>query len=263
MAAPALFVGHGSPMNVLRDNAWTRAWSEVGSAISPRAVLCVSAHWYGPGIRITAMAEPRTIHDFGGFPEELYRIRYPAPGAPELAGRVRELLARTPVEADDEWGLDHGAWSVLWHMFPQANVPVAQLSLDSRLTPAQHCELARRLAPLRAEGVLVLGSGNLVHNLREYDWSGRAGRPAEWAARFEARILPLIEAVDVATLGDYASPGADARRAVPTPEHFLPLLYVLALAGTGDRVSFPACGFDGGTISMLSVRVGQGPVRTG
>lgn len=256
MAAPALFIGHGSPLNVLRDNEWTRAWAEIGAGVSPRAVLCVSAHWYGPGVRVTVMDAPRTIHDFGGFPEELYRVHYAAPGAPGLAKRVGELLAPTPVEPDDEWGLDHGAWSVLWHMFPQQQVPVAQLSLDSRLPPARHCELARRLAPLRAEGILVLGSGNLVHNLREYDWSGRTARPADWARRFEARVRPLIEAGELATLADYASLGADARRSIPTPEHFLPLLYVLALKGAEDPVSFPTGGFEGGSISMLSVRVG-------
>lgn len=165
---PAVFLGHGSPMNALNQNAWTRAWAGLGSSLPrPRAVLAVSAHWYLPALAVTAMAEPRTIHDFGGFPRALYEIRYPAPGDAALAARVQQLLAPLPVIADHAWGLDHGTWSVLRHMYPQADVPVVQLSIDARQPPRFHHELGARLRTLRAEGILILGSGNVVHNLQK------------------------------------------------------------------------------------------------
>jgi 4,5-DOPA dioxygenase extradiol len=168
---PAIFFGHGNPMNALQQNDWTQAWAAIGQSIPrPRAVLCVSAHWYLPATLVTAMAEPRTIHDFGGFPRELYQVQYRAPGSAELAQRVQELLAPLPVELDHSWGLDHGTWSILRHVYPAADVPVVQLSIDEAQSPPFHFELGTRLAPLRDEQVLIVGSGNLVHNLHTYAW---------------------------------------------------------------------------------------------
>lgn len=252
---PALFVGHGSPMNALQRNRYTEAWRRLGASVPPpRAVLCVSAHWYGRGTRVTAMAKPRTIHDFGGFPRELYEVQYPAPGDPALAGEIRELLAPLEVELDGSWGLDHGAWSVLVHLFPAADVPVVQLSLDGTQPAAFHYELGGRLAPLRDRGVLVVGSGNVVHNLQVY--GRRPGvEPFDWAVRFEAEVRRLLDAGEHRPLIAYQTLGADARLAVPTPEHYLPLLYVIGPAG-GEPVSYPADGIEGGSISMLSVRIG-------
>lgn len=257
MSLPAIFLGHGNPMNALAENAYTRGWRAFGAGIErPSAVLCISAHWYVPGTRVTAMDRPRTIHDFGGFPRELYEVRYAAPGSPALAERVRAMLAPTTVGWDEDWGLDHGAWSVLVHVFPDAGVPVVQLSIDETQPPAFHYELGRRLAPLRNEGVLVVGSGNLVHNLEAYGWGRRAVEPFPWALRFEARARDLMSAGDDAALVEYEALGDDAVLSVPTPEHYLPLLYVLGMRRQGERVSFPVEGVDGGSISMLSVRVG-------
>jgi 4,5-DOPA dioxygenase extradiol len=257
---PALFLGHGNPMNAIRDTPYARAWRALGARLPrPRAVLAVSAHWYVQGSAVTVSAAPRTIHDFGGFPDELYRVQYPAPGDPALARRVRDLLAPVKVTLDDAWGLDHGAWSVLRHLYPEADVPVVQLSIDAAQPPAFHYALGRALAPLRAEGVLIVGSGNLVHNLRRYDWSGqKAGQgaqPQDWAARFEQQAKALIVAGDHAPLIDYRGLGADALLAIPTPEHYLPLLYVLGSQGPADAVGFPVEGIEGGTVSMLAVEL--------
>lgn len=254
---PALFFGHGNPMNALLDNAYTRAWRAIGTSLPrPKAVLAVSAHWYLPSTLVTAMTTPRTIHDFGGFPKALSEVRYPAPGAPELAQRVQSLLAPTRVEGDDAWGLDHGTWSVLCHVFPDADVPVVQLSIDETQPPQFHYELGRRLAPLRDEGVLVIGSGNLVHNLHAYAWGRHPAEPFDWAVRFEQQARRLILAREYAPLVDYESLGEDAILSVPTPDHYLPLLYVLGLAGPGDPVTFPVDGIDGGSVSMLTVQIG-------
>jgi 4,5-DOPA dioxygenase extradiol len=254
---PAVFFGHGNPLNALARNAWTEGWASVGAALPrPKAVVCVSAHWYLPATLVTAQPLPRTIHDFGGFPRELYEVQYPAPGSPELARRVQELLAPTSVGLDERWGLDHGAWSVLCHVFPEADVPVVQLSIDETRAAAFHYELAKRLAPLRDEGVLIVGSGNVVHNLHAYAWGRHAAEPLEWAERFDARARELIAAGDHAPLVDYESLGRDATLSAPTPDHYLPLLYVIAQWREGDEMSFPVQGFDGGSISMLSVRVG-------
>ena len=254
---PVFFFGHGNPMNAIQRNPVTEAWAAIGAALPrPRAVLCVSAHWYLPATAVTAAARPRTIHDFGGFPRALYEVRYPAPGDPALARRVRELAAPTRVEMDESWGLDHGTWSVLVHVFPDASVPVVQLSIDETQPPQFHFELGRRLAPLRDEGVLVIGSGNIVHNLREYAWGREAAQPYEWASRFEQAVRRLLLAGDHQPLIDYASLGPDAMMSAPTPEHYLPLLYVIALQRKDEKISFPVEGIDGGSISMLSVRVG-------
>ena len=254
---PAIFFGHGNPMNALLSNAYTKAWSAIGTAIpKPRAVLAVSAHWYVPGTFVTAMAAPRTIHDFGGFPPELYQIEYSAPGDPELAGQVTELLAPFSVDSDHQWGLDHGTWAVLCHVFPAADVPIVQLSIDRTKAPAFHYEVAKRLAPLRDEGVLIIGSGNLVHNLHAYTWSGHPVEPLDWAVRFEDKARKLLLDNDHLSLIDYETLGPDAMLSVPTPDHYLPLLFVIALQRKDEPVSFPVEGFDGGSISMLTVMIG-------
>jgi 4,5-DOPA dioxygenase extradiol len=254
---PAVFFGHGNPMNALDDNAFTRAWSALGARIPrPRAILAVSAHWYLPGTHVTAMAQPRTIHDFGGFPRELYDVRYPAPGDLALASRVQDLLAPVAVGRDEHWGLDHGTWSVLVHAYPKADVPVVQLALDETQPPEFHYALAKRLAPLRDEGVLIVGSGNVVHNLHAYAWGRHASQQFDWAVRFETRARELLEAREHGPLIDYESLGGDALLSIPTPEHYLPLLYVAATQYDDERVTFPVEGGDGGSISMLSVQIG-------
>jgi 4,5-DOPA dioxygenase extradiol len=257
MIQPAIFFGHGNPMNALQRNAWTEGWSAIGASLPrPRAILSVSAHWYLPATLVTAAERPRTIHDFGGFPKELFEVRYPAPGDPALARRVQELLGPTPAGLDDRWGLDHGTWSVLCHVYPNADVPVVQLSIDETQPPTFHYELARRLAPLREEGVLIIGSGNLVHNLHTYAWGRHPAEPFDWAVRFEKTARDLMLSNEHGPLIDYESLGRDSMLSVPTPEHYLPLLYVMALRREGEPVTFPVEGVDGGSISMLTVRVG-------
>jgi 4,5-DOPA dioxygenase extradiol len=255
---PAIFFGHGNPMNALLRNAYTEGWAAIGESIPrPKAVLCVSAHWYLPGTAVTALGAPRTIHDFGGFPRELYDVEYPAPGSPELAARVYDLLKPLEVELDEKsWGLDHGTWSVLCHVFPQADVPVVQLSIDETKPPEYHCQVGKRLAPLRDEGILVIGSGNIVHNLHTYAWGRHEVEPFDWAVRFETKARELLLSGDDARLVNYESLGRDALLAAPTPDHYLPLLYVIALRRKNEAVNFPVEGFDGGSISMLTVRIG-------
>ncbi len=254
---PVIFFGHGNPMNALLDNEYTRNWAAIGREVPrPRAVLSVSAHWYLPGTMVTAMPDPRTIYDFGGFPQELYQVTYPAPGDPALARRIESLLAPTPVALDHSWGLDHGTWSVLCHVFPDADIPVLQLSIDETRPPAFHYEIAKRLAPLRDEGVLIIGSGNLVHNLHTYAWGRHKVEPFDWAVKFEQRARALLLAGEDGPLINYESMGREAMLSIPTPEHYLPLLYVIALARKGEQVSFPVEGVDGGSVSMLTVRIG-------
>jgi 4,5-DOPA dioxygenase extradiol len=255
---PAVFFGHGNPMNALQQNTYTEAWRRMGEETPrPRAILSISAHWYVPGTGVTVGTAPRTIHDFGGFPRELYKVQYPAPGDLQLAARVRALLAPLPVTLDDSWGLDHGTWSVLTHVFPAADVPVVQLSIDETRPPAFHYDIGRRLAPLRDEGILIVGSGNLVHNLHAYAWGRHAPDPYDWAVRFEAEARTRLAAGDHQALVDYESLGRDAMMSIPTPDHYLPLLYVIGARQQQDRVSFPVEGVDGGSISMLAVRVGH------
>ena len=251
---PAIFFGHGNPMNALAQNEWTDAWATIGKTMpKPRAILCVSAHWYLPATLVTAMATPRTIHDFGGFPRELFQVQYPAPGDPELAQQIRDLLQPIDVGLDHNWGLDHGTWSVLCHVFPNADVPVVQLSIDETKPAAFHFELGRRLAPLRDEGILICGSGNLVHNLHTYAWGRHMQEPFDWAVRFEstARALMLNRAFE--PLINYETLGRDALLSIPTPDHYLPLLYVLGATLENDEISFPVEGVDGGSISMLTI----------
>jgi 4,5-DOPA dioxygenase extradiol len=253
---PAVFFGHGNPMNALADNAYTRAWRDIGKALpQPRAVLCISAHWYVPGTALTAMATPRTIHDFGGFPQALFEFQYPAPGSPELACEVQQLLG-PQARLDDRWGLDHGTWSVLCHVYPNADVPIVQLSIDETLPAAAHYGIGQRLAPLRERGVLIIGSGNLIHNLHTYAWGRHAQQPFDWAVRFENSAREWMLAGVHQPLIDYETLGADAALAAPTPDHFLPLLYVLGAQLPEDEVTFPVQGVDGGSISMLAVRLG-------
>lgn len=254
---PTIFFGHGNPMNALLDNQYTQGWAEIGVSLPrPKAILCISAHWYGSGTAVTAMARPRTIHDFGGFPQELYEVQYPAPGDPALAERVQALLAPVSVRLDHEWGHDHGNWSVLCRVYPHAEIPIVQLSLDARISAAAHYDLAKRLAPLREEGILIAGSGNLIHNLRAYAWGRDDVEPYDWASRFETLARGLITAGDHAPLIAYESLGRDAMLSIPTPEHYLPLLYILALQREGEAVDFPIEGIEGGSISMLSVQIG-------
>jgi 4,5-DOPA dioxygenase extradiol len=254
---PAIFFGHGNPMNALGNNEYARAWAALGARLPrPRAVLCISAHWYLPQLAVTAMTAPRTIHDFGGFPRELFAVQYPAPGDPALANEVRELLSPLEVALDQSWGLDHGTWSVLCHVFPNADVPVVQLSIDETRAPHFHYEIGQRLRPLRDAGVLIVGSGDIVHNLHAYAWGRHPAEPYDWATRFESRVRDLIAAREHPPLIDYGSFGKDALLSVPTPEHYLPLLYVLGAAAANDAITFPVEGMDGGSVSMLAVQLG-------
>jgi len=254
---PAIFFGHGNPMNALAENAYTASWKSLGlKTPRPKAILSISAHWFVPGTGVTVSTAPRTIHDFGGFPRELYLVQYPAPGEPNLARRVQELLQPLPVQLDKSWGLDHGTWSVLRHVYPQADVPVVQLSIDEEKPAAFHFDVGRKLAPLRDEGILIVGSGNLVHNLHAYAWGRHAPDPYDWAIRFEDRARELMLAGDTKPLIDYETLGREALLSIPTPDHYLPLLYVLGARQTGEAITFPVEGVDGGSISMLSVRVG-------
>jgi len=254
---PAVFFGHGNPMNAIGQNAFTEAWSGLGRSIQrPKAILCVSAHWYIASVAVTSMERPRTIHDFGGFPRELFEVQYPAPGSPELAARVPELLGHGVIADDARWGLDHGTWSVLVHVYPDADIPVVQLSINEAEPAVFHYELAKKLAPLRDEGVLIIGSGNIVHNLHTYAWGRHEVEPFDWAMRFDARARELMMAREHRPMIAYETLGKDALLSAPTPDHYLPLLYVLAVQDERDAVSFPVSGFDGGSISMTSVRIG-------
>jgi 4,5-DOPA dioxygenase extradiol len=250
---PVVFFGHGSPMNALEHNAATDAWAKLGLALPrPRAIVAISAHWYVPGTKVTATDRPRTIHDFGGFPKRLYEMHYPAPGDPALAERIAALLAPVAVERDARWGLDHGTWSVLVHAFPAADIPVVQVSIDESQPPAFHYALGRALGALREEGVLIVGSGNVVHNLEALAWSRHEPQPYDWADRFETLVRASLETGDDQALIDYARHGRDALLAVPTPDHYLPLLYVLGARRDTDAVHFPVSGVQLGSISMLS-----------
>lgn len=255
---PALFVGHGNPMNAVEDNAWSRAFRDLARALPrPRAILAVSAHWYVPGTFATANERPETIHDFGGFPEELYRVEYPAPGDPALARRAIGLLAGRSASLSAEWGIDHGTWSVLVHLRPAADVPVVQLSIDGRLPPAEHVAIGRALAPLRDEGVLVLGSGNVVHNLRHAFGAWHRGETAtpDWARAFDEEVAAALARHDDDALVRLLAT-EHGRLSAPTPDHYLPLLYVAGASGADERVRFPIEGFDLSSLSMRAAIVG-------
>ncbi len=253
---PALFLGHGSPMNVLEENRYTRVWQQLGRDLPrPRAILAISAHWYTRGTRVTAMEQPRTIHDFGGFPQALFDVRYPAPGSPALAQRVTELLPLT--EKDESWGFDHGSWGLLARMYPEADIPLVQLSVDSTRSAEWHFEAGRRLAALRDEGILLVASGNVVHNLRKLQWQG-AAPVYPWADGFNQYVRDNLRSD--AAAGDHPlvnyqqHPGAALSH--PTAEHYLPLLYILGARAAGEAVSVPVEGMEMGAISMLSAQVG-------
>ncbi|HLJ82729.1 MAG TPA: 4,5-DOPA dioxygenase extradiol [Candidatus Eremiobacteraceae bacterium] len=255
---PAIFFGHGNPMNAVLNNNYTEGWRRIGAQIAkPRAILAISAHWFVPDTGVTVSTAPRTIHDFGGFPRELYDIQYPAPGDPELARRVQKMLAPLEVKLDTSWGLDHGTWSVLRHVYPEASTPIVQLSIDEAQPPSFHFEIGRKLAALREDGVLIVGSGNLVHNLHTYAWGRHDPEPFDWAIRFETEARGLLLAGDPRPLINYETLGKEALLSVPTPDHYLPLLYVIGTRQRDDVITFPVEGVDGGSISMLTVRVGS------
>ncbi len=255
---PVLFVGHGSPMNALEENQWSRGFRSLAALLpKPKAVLAISAHWFVPGLHLTGEPRPETIHDFGGFPEALYRVQYPAPGSPELAQRVVKLLGDRRASVRTDWGLDHGSWSVLVHLRPAADVPVIQLSLDARLAPAEHLALAKALAPLRDEGVLIMASGNVTHDLRHAfsAWhSGDLATPA-WASTFDAEVARAAEQRDAAWL-QRALSTPEGQRAHPSPDHYLPVLYAVGAAVASEPVRFPVTGFDLSSLSMRAILYG-------
>ena len=252
---PAIFFGHGSPMNTLADNRYTPAWRGLGQAAGkPKAILMISAHWFTRGCGVTAMERPKTIHDFYGFPQELFDVQYPAPGDPALAARVAGLLAPVEVALDHSWGLDHGTWSVLKHAFPDADVPVVQLSIDGTQPASFHYAQGAKLAPLRDEGVLIAGSGNVVHNLGVM--RPNSGSPYDWAVRFNDYVRDAIATDRYDRLVGYDQAGQDARLAVPTPEHYLPLLYVLGSQRAAERARMVIDGLELSAIGMLTVEVG-------
>lgn len=256
---PVLFLGHGSPMNAIEENEFTEGWRNAARIIPrPAAILCVSAHWETNGTSVTAMKHPKTIHDFGGFPAELYGIQYPAPGSMSLAHEVQALIKGTEVSLDEEWGLDHGCWSVMRHMYPDADLPIIQLSLDMQKTPQEHYALAKEFAPLRKKGILIVGSGNIVHNLMLVAWdkleAGTYGY--DWALEAKEQINMCIRKHDHRRLLQYASQGGVWEKAIPTPEHFLPLLYVLALREDHEEVSIFNDKAVAGSLTMTSMKIG-------
>lgn len=259
---PALFLGHGSPMNAIEDNQWSRAFAALGAALAkdlpkPKAVVVVSAHWYTRGTWVTGDEHPETIHDFGGFPQALFAQQYPAPGDPKLAEKIARLVGRDASALRTDWGLDHGTWTVLKYLLPHADVPVIQLSIDGDKAGTSHVELGRKLAPLRDEGVLIVGSGNITHNLRDAFERMRTGNHAHtpWADGFDSDVKKAVEQRDHAFLGR-AHESDQGRMAHPSPDHWLPLLYAAGASLDGDPVSYPIEGFDWGTLSMRAVRWG-------
>lgn len=254
---PVLFLGHGSPMNAIEENEFVKGFRKVGQEIQkPNAILCISAHWETRGTMVTAMENPPTIHDFGGFPRELFEVQYPAPGSPELARETKALIKSTEVGLDDKWGLDHGAWSVIKHLYPKANIPVIQMSLDYYQGPQYHYELAKQIKSLREKGVLIVGSGNLVHNLRMVDWKRLNDTYAyDWAEEANAKMKKFIKEGDHKSLINYAQQGKPFQLAIPSPEHYLPLLYTLALKDEKDSIEFFNDKPVAGALTMTSVRI--------
>ena len=252
MRAPAIFIGHGSPMNALEHNSHTEAWAALGQSFGkPTAILAISAHWYIRGTAVTAMPDPPTIHDFGGFPAALHAFDYPAPGDPALAARVQSLLAPIDVRLDDEWGLDHGTWAVLCHVYPHADVPIVQLAIDGTKPPRFHFELGKRLAALRDEGIMLLGSGNVVHNLRAMRRTNGAGA-YPWAVQFNEAVRGFLSRNAHGPLVDYHLLGEPAALSVPTPEHYLPMLYIAGARRVDDTFSVTTDGIDLASVGMLS-----------
>jgi 4,5-DOPA dioxygenase extradiol len=253
---PSLFIGHGSPMNGIEDNEFSLRWKKMAAEIpQPEAVLVVSAHWFTRGTYITAMDHPQTIHDFGGFPQALFDVEYPAPGDPELAKQAASMVHHTSVKLTHDWGLDHGAWTVIRHMYPAANIPVLQLSLDYTKGGQYHYDLARELSALRKKGVLIIGSGNMVHNLRMMSWEMIQGGGYDWALEMNEKLKHLIVSGDHSSLVNYEALGNDAKLAIPTPEHYLPLLYTLALQDKNETPSFFNDKAVAGSLTMTSVKI--------
>jgi 4,5-DOPA dioxygenase extradiol len=255
---PALFLGHGSPMNAIEENEFTEGWKNIRKTIpNPAAVLCISAHWETMGTFVTGMEKPKTIHDFGGFPEELYEVQYPAPGSPELAREIKTVVTKTQVRLDDRWGLDHGCWSVVKHLYPDADIPVVQMSMDYNLSARQHYDLAKELRIFRNKGILIIGSGNMVHNLRMVAWNKLNDNYGyDWAIEAGEKMKKYILNGDHEQLINYKSQGRAFDLAIPTPDHYLPLLYVLALQDKDDNVSIFNDKPVGGSLTMTSGRIG-------
>jgi len=255
---PVLFLGHGSPMNALEENEFVKGWREIGKTLPrPNAVLCVSAHWVTRGTLVTAMEKPVTIHDFGGFPKELFEVQYPAPGSPELAKETKNIITKADVRLDEKWGLDHGAWSVIKHLYPEADVPVIEMSLDYYQPPQFHYDLAKELAPLRKKGVLIIGSGNMVHNLSMEAWDklNASDFGYDWALEASEKMKEFILSKDHRQIINYKSQSSAYNLAIPTPEHYLPLLYALALQGKDEKVSLFNDKAVGGSLTMTSVKI--------
>jgi 4,5-DOPA dioxygenase extradiol len=253
---PTIFIGHGSPMNGIEHNEFSQSWADLAKGIPvPKAVLVVSAHWYTHGTFVTAMDFPSTIHDFGGFPQALFDVQYPAPGAPALAAEIPSLVHSTPVGLDHDWGLDHGTWTIVRHMYPEADIPVLQLSIDYTQSPERHYEIAKEIYALRKKGVLVLGSGNMVHNLRMLSWEMINGGGYDWAIEMNDKFKNLIANGDHQSLINYRNLGKEALLAIPTPEHYLPLIYTLGMKGAQEEILFFNDQAVGGSLTMTSVLV--------
>jgi 4,5-DOPA dioxygenase extradiol len=255
---PVMFVGHGSPMNAIEENEFVRNWENIGKILpKPNAILCISAHWETRGTHVTALEKPMTIHDFGGFPKKLFEVQYPAPGSPELAKETKQIIKNTEVGLDDKWGFDHGCWSVIKHLYPKADIPVVQLSLDYSKAPQYHYDLAKELSSLRDKGVLIIGSGNIVHNLAAVAWDklNEIDFSFDWALEAKEKMKDYIISGDHKMLINYSLLGRELKMAVPTPEHFLPLLYALALKGGNEKLSLFNDQTVGGSIAMTSVLI--------
>ncbi|MBP6185847.1 MAG: 4,5-DOPA dioxygenase extradiol [Saprospiraceae bacterium] len=256
---PVLFLGHGSPMNAIEDNQFVHGFKQIASTLpTPQAILCISAHWYTRGTKVTAMEMPRTIHDFSGFPEALYDVQYPAPGHPALAEETAHVLEPLLVELDEKWGLDHGAWSVIKHLYPKADVPVIQLSIDYSQPPSYHYELAGRLQKLRSKGILIIGSGNIIHNLRMVDFQQfhKDNYGFDWAVEAREKTNQWIAEGNMQALLDYEKQGSALQLAIPTPDHYLPLIYTLGLRQKSDNIHFFNDKLLAGSLSMTSLKIG-------
>jgi len=252
---PLLFIGHGSPMNAIEENEFSKQWKTIaGNIITPKAILCISAHWETKGTFVTAMEKPETIHDFGGFPQALFDVQYPAAGNPELAKEVKSTVKKTEVGLNTDWGLDHGTWSVTKQMYPKADIPILQLSLDYNQTPQYHYELAKEIAFLRNKGVLILGSGNMVHNLGMMDWKS-PDKGYDWAIEANTTFKKLITENNHKELINYSALGKSAKLSIPTPEHYLPLLYILGLKQENEKIEFFNDKEVMGSIAMTSVKI--------
>ena len=254
---PVLFVGHGNPMNAIADNAFTKKLGTWGSSFQdkPKAILVISAHWLTQGTHVMVSPKPRTIHDFGGFPQALYQIQYPVDGSPSFANETKQIVTSTQVIADDQWGLDHGAWTVLKHMFPKADIPVYQLSIDYAKPPAYHYNLAKELKSLRKKGVLIIGSGNIVHNLYQIDFDEKA-KPYDWAVEFDETVKKQLQNKDFESLINYSSLGNAAHLSIPTNDHYLPMLYSLGLTDKSESLTFTFEEIQNASISMRCFQVG-------